>query len=295
MAGALQAAHRPAAGTVPPRRREPARCALAPRVPADRRAADLGVLVPGLPLDRRGRRRAVPARDGHGVHRAGRPGPQPRCSRGSSGSRRSWGRARVMIVETLVAGVLLAIRGHPRRAVSVAVLVLTGVGLSTAAQGRDRASAPAGRPRRSSALPGLGELPVRARARGGAAVRDARPHAGGVPRAQGRARVGHDRDRTYRRADRPIARLPRRPLLQRRARLVAARSALLAAWAAAVLVWGRSRPPLAERPVHPCGRLWWRCGDRRGRRASRSWPPSSRRCRSNRFGSAEPARPLAAA
>jgi anti-sigma-K factor RskA len=33
---------------------------------------------------------------------------------------------------------------------------------------------------------------------------------------------------------------------------------LLAAWAAAVLVWGRSRPPLAERPVHPWGRLWWR-------------------------------------
>jgi undecaprenyl-diphosphatase len=42
------------------------------------------------------------------------------------------GDTRSMLVETLVAGVLLAIWGHPRRAVSVALLVLTGSALSTA-------------------------------------------------------------------------------------------------------------------------------------------------------------------
>jgi undecaprenyl-diphosphatase len=33
---------------------------------------------------------------------------------------------------------------------------------------------------------------------------------------------------------------------------------LLATWAAAVLVWGRTQPPVEDRPVHPWGRLWWR-------------------------------------
>lgn len=33
---------------------------------------------------------------------------------------------------------------------------------------------------------------------------------------------------------------------------------MLATWAAAVLVWGRTQPPIEERVIHPWGRLWWR-------------------------------------
>jgi undecaprenyl-diphosphatase len=33
---------------------------------------------------------------------------------------------------------------------------------------------------------------------------------------------------------------------------------MLATWAVAVLVWGRTQPPIEERVVHPWGRLWWR-------------------------------------
>jgi len=33
---------------------------------------------------------------------------------------------------------------------------------------------------------------------------------------------------------------------------------MLATWAVAVLIWGRTQPPIEERVVHPWGRRWWR-------------------------------------
>lgn len=167
------------------------------------------------------------------------------------------GDSRVMIVETLAAAVLLAMWGHPRRAVSVTVLVLTGAGLSTLL--KDFVARP--RPPASLALvaqPGSWSFPS-GHATAGVllfgtlalmlAVSDApRPL-----RSWGTAAVA---------ALGLLIGLSRVYLGVHYFSDVLASwllgASLLSTWAAAVLVWGRTQPPRQERPPRPWGLLWWR-------------------------------------
>jgi membrane-associated phospholipid phosphatase len=167
------------------------------------------------------------------------------------------GDTRVMIVETLVAAVLLAIWGHPRRAASVTVLVLSGVAVSTLL--KDYIA----RPRPPAALALIAE-----------------PASSSFP--SGHAMAGVLLFGT-------LALMVAASRLKRPVRVwgtvgvfaVALAIGLsrvylgvhyfsdvlaswllgltmLASWAAAVLVWGRTRPPLSERVPHPWGHGWWR-------------------------------------
>jgi membrane-associated phospholipid phosphatase len=166
------------------------------------------------------------------------------------------GDGRVMTVETLVAGVLLAIWGHPRRAVSVAALVLVGAGVATVlkdviARPRPNGGLLLGSQASSSfpsghALAGVllfGTLALMLSA-------SLAPKWVRVWGALGTALVAL------------LIGLSRVYLGVHFFSDVLASwllgMTMLAAWAAAVLVWGRNRPPLAERPVHPWGRLRWR-------------------------------------
>jgi undecaprenyl-diphosphatase len=164
---------------------------------------------------------------------------------------------RMVVVETLIAAVLLAIWGHPRRAGSVVILVSTGALLV------DRLK------------------PVFARVRPTALVELlARPGSASFP--SGHAMAGLLLFGT-------LALMLSASRLPRTARVWGSIATLLvgltigvsriylgvhyatdvlgawllgttmlATWAVAVLIWGRTQPPIEERVVHPWGRLWWR-------------------------------------
>lgn len=171
------------------------------------------------------------------------------------------GDVRVMVVETAVAAVLLAIWGHPRRAGSVVILVLTGVAVSEALKGvvarprpdaalsllaaaggyADSFSFPSGH-----ALAGIllfGSLALML-----AASRVPRPLRvwGGLGVAALGLTIGISR--VY---------LGVHFLSDVIASWLLGLT-MLSTWAAAVLVWGRTQPPIEERVVRPWVRLWWR-------------------------------------
>jgi undecaprenyl-diphosphatase len=172
------------------------------------------------------------------------------------------GDGRVMVVETVVAAVLLAAWGHPRRAGSVAILVLVGAGLSTSLK-----------PLIARVRPDLG-LSLLAGSRGyGTSFSFPSGHALAgilllgtlalmlaaspeVPRALrwwggiGVAAVGLTIgvSRVYLGVH-YMSDVLGSWLLG---------VTMLSTWAAAVLVWGRTHPPIAERMAHPWGRAWWR-------------------------------------
>lgn len=167
------------------------------------------------------------------------------------------GDSRVMIVETLAAAVLLAMWGHPRRAVSVTVLVLTGAALSGLL--KDVLARP--RPPLSMALiaqPGSSSFPS--------------GHAMAGVLLFGTLAlmlVASDSPRRLRRwgtagvvAVGLLIGLSRVYLGVHYFSDVLASwflgATLLSTWAAAVLVWGRTQPPREERPARPWGLLWWR-------------------------------------
>jgi undecaprenyl-diphosphatase len=167
------------------------------------------------------------------------------------------GDTRAMVVETAVAAVLLAAWGHPRRAGSVIVLVLTGAGLSE----------------------GLKGLVARVRPPASLALL-AQPGSSSFPSGHALAGVLLFGTLALMLAASP----PRRPLRLWAAAGVALvglaigasrvylgvhymsdvlgswllGTTMLSVWAAAVLLWGRTQPPIEERVVHPWGRLWWR-------------------------------------
>jgi membrane-associated phospholipid phosphatase len=167
------------------------------------------------------------------------------------------GDSRVMIVETLAAAVLLAIWGHPRRAASVTILVLTGLGMSTLL--KDLVA----RPRPPAALALVGQP-------GGWSFPSGHAMAGvllfGTLALMLVASDAPRRMRTWGTAG--IAAIGLLIGLSRvylgvhyfsdvlASWLLGA--ALLSTWAAAVLVWGRTQPPREERPARPWGLLWWR-------------------------------------
>jgi len=167
------------------------------------------------------------------------------------------GDTRVMIVETLVAAVLLAMWGHPRRAGSVALLVLTGAGAASLL--KDLVARP--RPPVSLALvaqPVTSSFPS-GHAMAGVllfgtlALMLAASDAPRVLRTWGVAVVA---------AGGLLIGLSRVYLGVHYFSDVVASwmlgAALLSTWAAAVLVWGRTQPTREERPACPWGLLWWR-------------------------------------
>jgi undecaprenyl-diphosphatase len=167
------------------------------------------------------------------------------------------GDVRVMIVETVVAAVLLAIWGHPRRAGSVVILVLAGVLVSETLKGVVKRSRPTGA---LIALtdPGSFSFPS-GHALAGillfvslalmlAASRAPMPLRiwGSVAIALVGLTVGVSR--VY---------LGVHFMSDVLASWLLGLT-MLATWAAAVLVWGRSRPPISERIARPLVRSWWR-------------------------------------
>jgi membrane-associated phospholipid phosphatase len=168
------------------------------------------------------------------------------------------GDVRVMIVETAVAAVTLALWGHPRRAGSVVLLVVTGVWVSETLKGVVT------RMRPDAALAMIaGEGAARSFPSGHAlagillfgslalmlgASRVPRPLRlwGGLGLAAVGLTIGLSR--VY---------LGVHYLSDVLASWLLGLT-MLSAWAAAVLVWGRTRPPLTERVVRPWVRLWWR-------------------------------------
>jgi undecaprenyl-diphosphatase len=167
------------------------------------------------------------------------------------------GDARVMIVETVVAAVLLAIWGHPRRAVSVVILVLSGTYASETLKGIVERARPTGAlvaltdPASFSfpsghALAGIllfGSLALML-----AASRAPMPLRiwGSVAVALVGLTIGASR--VYL-AVHFMSDVLASWLLG---------LTMLATWAAAVLVWGRTRPPISERIARPLVRSWWR-------------------------------------
>jgi undecaprenyl-diphosphatase len=167
------------------------------------------------------------------------------------------GDVRVAIVTTLVAAMLLAAWGHPRRAGSVAILVLTGSLLSTALKGfldRPRPvlgliteptspSFPSGH-----ALTGL--LLFGALALMLAVSRQPRWLRiwGSIGIALFGLSIGVSRVYLGVHYSSDVL-----------ASWLLGLS-MLATWSAAVLVWGRTQPPLEERTVTAWGRAWWRWG-----------------------------------
>jgi undecaprenyl-diphosphatase len=168
---------------------------------------------------------------------------------------------RVMTVETIVAAVLLAVWGHPRRAGSVVVLVLSGVWIS------ESLKALVARPRPLPAISLLAESPSYANS-----FSFPSGHAlagillfGSLALMLGASRV-----------PRPLRTWAALAIAAVGVTIGASRVYLgvhfmsdvlaswllgltmLSTWAAAVLVWGRSRPPLSELVVRPLVRSWWR-------------------------------------
>lgn len=167
------------------------------------------------------------------------------------------GDSRVMVVETLVVALLLAVWGHPRRAGSVVVLQLVGLGLGSLLK------ALIDRPRPPASLALITE-PVSASFPSGHAL-------AGVllfgTLALMLAAAGHTRP--WVRAWGAVAifaltlaiGLSRVYLGVHYFSDVLASwllgTAMLATWAAAVLVWGRTHP-IAQRVMRPLGAGWWR-------------------------------------
>lgn len=167
------------------------------------------------------------------------------------------GNFRVMTVETIVAAVLLAVWGHPRRAGSIVVLVTTGAALVEVLKNVFA------RPRPQVLVQLL-----------------ARPGSASFP--SGHAMAGLLLFGTLA-LMLSVSRLPR-PVRIWGAILTLAMgltigvsriylgvhylsdvigawllgTTMLATWAAAVLVWGRTQPPPEERVIRPWGKLWWR-------------------------------------
>jgi undecaprenyl-diphosphatase len=167
------------------------------------------------------------------------------------------GDTRVMVVETLVAAVLLAIWGHPRRAGSVILLLLTGVGVSSLVKGL------VSRPRPLASL-ALIAVPTSASFPSGHALSGFLLFgtlalmlvASRVPkplRTWGAAAVGLfaltiGLSRVY---------LGVHYFSDVLAGWLLG-TTMLATWAAAVLAWGRTQPSIEERPLRPWGQKWWR-------------------------------------
>jgi membrane-associated phospholipid phosphatase len=167
------------------------------------------------------------------------------------------GDVRVMVVETLVAALLLAVWGHPRRAGSVAILVATGSALAEVLKSiidRPRpqvlvellhkplsASFPSGHAMAGILLFGTLALML-------AASRLPRPVRvwGSIGTALVGVTIGLSR--VY------LGVHFMSDVLG--AWLLGV--TMLATWAAAVLIWGRTQPPPEERVVRPWGRSWWR-------------------------------------
>jgi undecaprenyl-diphosphatase len=171
------------------------------------------------------------------------------------------GDVRVMVVETVVAAVLLAAWGHPRRAGSVVILVLVGSVLAESLKpliGRMRPDlglsllAGSGAYRMSYSFPSGHALAGMLLFGTLALMLAASP----VPRALrwwgglGIAAVGLTigLSRVY------LGVHYMSDVLG--AWLLGL--TMLSTWVAAVLVWGRTHPPIAERVAHPWGRVWWR-------------------------------------
>lgn len=168
---------------------------------------------------------------------------------------------RVMTVETIVAGALLAVWGHPRRAGSVVLLVLTGAWLSESLKGFIARLRPdvalsmlAGSPSYTNsssfpsghALAGILLFGSLALMLGASRVRWPLRLWGGLGIAAVGVTIGLSR--VY---------LGVHFMSDVLASWLLGLT-MLATWATAVLVWGRTRPPLTERVVRPLLRSWWR-------------------------------------
>ena len=168
---------------------------------------------------------------------------------------------RVMTVETIVAAVLLAISGHPRRAGSVVLLVLTGAWIS------ESLKVLVARARPDVAISMLAESPSYSNS-----LSFPSGHAlsgilffGSLALMLGASRVGRPL-RLW--GGLGIAAIGVTIGLSRVYLGVHFMSDVLASWllgltmlstwAVAVLVWGRTQPPLAERVVRPLLGSWWR-------------------------------------
>jgi len=164
---------------------------------------------------------------------------------------------RVMIVETLVAALLLAVWGHPRRAGSVAILVLTGQLVSTLLKGF------VDRPRPSASLALIAE-PTSASFPSGHAL------AGVLLFGTLALMLAASKQRPWLRISGTVGiaavsiaiGVSRVYLGVHYASDVLASwllgMTMLATWAAAVLVWGRTQPPEERRTFEAWGHAWWR-------------------------------------
>jgi undecaprenyl-diphosphatase len=168
---------------------------------------------------------------------------------------------RVMTVDTIVAAVLLAIWGHPRRAGSVVLLVLTGAWISESLKvlvARARPDVAISMLAASSSYSNSSSFPS-GHALSGillfgslglmlGASRVARPLRlwGGLGIAAVGVTIGLSR--VY---------LGVHFMSDVLASWLLGVT-MLSTWAAAVLVWGRTQPPLTERVVRPLLRSWWR-------------------------------------
>lgn len=169
------------------------------------------------------------------------------------------GDARVAIVCTLVAAMLLAAWGHPRRAGSVAILVLTGSVITTLLKGF------LGRTRPPAVLQMIAE-PASASFPSGHAL------TGLLLFGTLALMLAASRQPRWLRIWGSVAILlvglsigvSRVYLGVHYSSDVLASwllgLSMLATWAAAVLVWGRSQPPVDERVVTRWGQAWWRWG-----------------------------------
>lgn len=171
------------------------------------------------------------------------------------------GDLRVMTVETIVAAVLLAVWGHPRRAGSVVVLVLTGAGIS------ESLKALVARPRPVPALSLLAESPSfshvfsfpSGHALSGMLLFGSLALMLSVSRVSKPWRVW---------GSLAVAAVGITIGLSRIYMVVHFFSdvlaswllglTMLATWAAAVLVWGRTQPPADQRVIRPLASVMWR-------------------------------------
>jgi membrane-associated phospholipid phosphatase len=171
------------------------------------------------------------------------------------------GDARVMVVETAVAALLLAAWGHPRRAGSVVILVLAGAGIAEALKlliarvrpdlglsllagssaYRTSFSFPSGH-----ALAGILLFGTLALMLAASPVPRALRWWGGLGVAAVGLTIGLSR--VYLGVH-YMSDVIGSWLLG---------LTMLSTWAAAVLVWGRTHPPIGQRVAHPWGRVWWR-------------------------------------